>query len=465
MTRTIYIAAMTFLFFMLLAQLYTVDWGAKGFLPIATLLILSLLLLALLNFRYLVLFLILSAPTIFMFNYIKINISSTIPFVELPQILMNPISVLYLLIIFISIITIIEKKDELKRIPLRIIIPLSSFYVILSVLWSIDKQLSFIEAIYYIVPFCFFALSFLLFNSRKHFLSLVYVVLGSSIIPVIISLRQIISGDYFYEPSSTLGRITGTFTHPNSYGLFLFLILAVGFIFLVSKRKNNLSKNKTLALSLLLLFVLFVMTYSRVSWAALVLFVGIMLLAKKKIFIPLALSSPIIIGVLMLFENIRMRIMDVFISSNLSSWTARTNIWKISLKEFLDKPIFGHGIGTSSEVIEKAKTWIGGTSLPHNDFVLFGLELGIIGILFYTIISLLAIFLSFKYYTSFKKTKEENLNIDISIFGYGLFVILISILFSGLFESTSQKIIIQIIIWSLVGGFFGIANKEKSHTN
>lgn len=71
----------------------------------------------------------------------------------------------------------------------------------------------------------------------------------------------------------------------------------------------------------------------------------------------------------------------------ITSLGARVLMWKTSLESIKQSPIIGHGTGSYHSLAEKAfndKAWCGIVCFhPHNQFLFFGVEYGVIGILAY----------------------------------------------------------------------------------
>ena len=134
-------------------------------------------------------------------------------------------------------------------------------------------------------------------------------------------------------------------------------------------------------------------------------------------------------------------------------------------EKITDHPLLGYGVGTAEPVIDLAKTWQGGASLPHNDFLLQTMELGLIGLILYCLYTFGALNLFIKHAKSVKNTYTELLIssrsyiINLQIVTIGIATTYIALLPATIFESVSQKILIQIIFWSLLGSL--LANQKK----
>lgn len=406
------------------------------------------------------LILLIAFPTIIKFHESKIQIGSIfhgLKFVNLP---LNLTALTAGLIILFGILTLITQWHNLKKIPLKIILSLYLFYALVSFLWSENISASLIGIIYVFAPFSAYVFAYSYFKEKKDFVKLIFAVILSAIIPIGLSFYQLITGDLFFHTDSSLGRVNSTFVHPNLFGLYLSIIIGLAITFYFSKKEKAVNKNKLLLLFLFLALFCLAVTYSRVAWACLALFLILFSLIKKYLAVILALTFPIAVIFSFLIENIRTRITEVFSYSLFSSWTGRLDIWRVAMAELVKKPISGHGIGTSEMVVEEAKDWEGGTALSHNDFILYALELGLIGVLFFASYTLGAIYYLNKI---IKKTTDSLVeikigkkifNLDFKTMLFGILALFASTLLASLFESPSRGIVIQIMLWALLGSAF-----------
>ncbi len=461
-SKTIYITLSIILLLSMPFLTYDLDWSNGYFLPLSILAMSAILILAAVNFKNVFLFIIFIMPTIFHYNFLKINILSYLPFINDYTFYLNPASIIYLLIILFGLLTLAEKRHDLKSLPLKYIILAAIILAGASIFWSNDPQTSLIELLYLMVPFSMYLIAYFYFSDQTSFVKLWLVAILSSIIPLFTAAGQLIGGSYFYEPDSSLGRLIGTLDHPNTLGLFLLLIIGLSISFYLAKPDRSLKNNKLIFIYLAGLLFFFALTYSRTSWLCLAVFIILLTFFERKIIWLILVSLPLAAIVFSAFENIRDRVLEIFDSAIFSSMTARLNIWQISLEQVLIKPILGFGAGMAESVIAKAKTWQGGISLPHNDYLLQTLELGLTGLVIFLIYTFGAIYRVFNAFKSLADKKTvinlygRAIILNFKVLAFGLLIVLIALLPATIFESLSQKIILQIIIWSLLGGLFGM---------
>lgn len=425
--------------------------------------LIGFLLSAVINFKKTVLSLLFILPTVMAFHEYKINIGkffSSIKFVDMP---LNTTALISLLIIFLGIIAIINNKNKLKKIPLKYVISFYLIYSLISFFWSESLNESLIGLIYVTTPFFAYFLFYSISEKKEDLLNLIKTLILSSIPVILYCFYQILTKTYFFEPDSSLGRITGPFVHPNLLGLYLFTILSLSFTLYFSYKNKKIKDNKTFAILIIILSIIFVLTYSRVSWLCFSIFILLIAFIQKQIYYLIAIMTPIIILSSIFIENIRMRIAETFENSLFNSWTARTNIWKISINEISKRPILGHGVGTSEIVIEEAKTWEGGTSITHNDFFLHAIEIGMIGVTLFCVYIISTIYNLTKIYKTIPNnyTQLKNNEINFKIITFGITAIFISIIIASFFESASREIVAQIFLWSVIGAVFSTQKNQK----
>lgn len=437
------------------------DYSTHWFMPAALLFSISFLTLAAVDFKKLILLQIIILPTVYYFNNYKINIAPYLPFFRDKTILLNPIAVIYLLIIFLGMIVLVENRKMLINLPLKYILLALTLLSLFSTFWSVDVNSSVIATVYLAVPFILYFIAYCYFSNPDDFLKIIYASILSSIIPALVGLRQFIAKDYFYEPDSSLGRIMGTLAHPNSYGLFLFLVISLMAAFYFANKDRKIKNHKLFFTYGAFLLFLLLLTYSRTSWICLLIFLIITIIKSKFLWLTLFVS-PLPLGALLLFENIKQRVLEPFNLAIFNSWTARVDIWKVSLFKINEEPLSGYGAGTSELVIGQSKTWDGGTSLPHNDIILHALELGAFGVILFCLYTMAAIVNVYKIYkralNKYLPVKffGHEIYINFKIFSFSILAILFALIFASVFESVSQKIFLQTIIWPVLGSLFGM---------
>jgi len=454
-----------------LVTLANADWQNSWYLLLYFLFFLVLLVFSIINIEKSILLALFLLPAAMYFNDFKTEEISALPFFSYNELPLNPIAIIFLFIIFLGITTFVSKYNQLKKIPLKYVFLLYLSYIIASVAWTIDKSTSLLGIAYFMVPLSFYILTYIYFSGYRKLIKLISVLIASSIIPAVVAFNQIITKQYFFEEISGLRRITGTFEHPNLFASYLLIILSISFAYYIAKKDKNIFKNIILICYSLILLTLLILTYSRSAWIGLALFLAVMTIVKHNIILLFAAVSPIILLIINSIETIKLRILNSFNISFYSSIVARKKIWSVAWREITKKPIFGHGTGSSEKVIEQSKDWLGGSSLPHNDFILYTLEAGIIGLAFITSYFIGATYYIIKKYfelqNSYTKIKIFNKNIDINfkILSFGILAIFITMIFASFFDSNTRRIITQISIMAILGSLFSLKKKISVKEN
>ncbi|MFA4941312.1 MAG: O-antigen ligase family protein [Patescibacteria group bacterium] len=446
----------------LLLSLPNLDWQNDWLFLLAFLFFTALLVVGFFSMEKLILLLIVILPAVLKFNDFKLDAAKYFPFLKYYNLPLNLTAIICAFLILLGIMTIFWQWPKIKVIPLKFILSLYSIYLIFSIVWAGDLSASLSGVVYFLAPIAVYIITYSYFSNHQGLMKIIFASLASALIPLAIAARQLITKEYFFEPDSSLGRIAGPFVHPNLFGLYLFVILGLALAYFISQKNKSLKNNFLLIFFVALAAIFFILTYSRVSWACLALFFVVFSFLARYLIIILAALAPFAFLILASFENVKLRITETFASSFFNSWIARKNIWQVSWEEIMKKPIFGHGVGTSEIVIEGAKNWRGGTSLPHSDFFLYGLELGSLGVIFFLSYTLGAIYYAGKTYLNLpNETTEINIwgrkmEINFKILSFGILSILLSLILASFFESVSRGIATQILIWAVLGSLFGL---------
>ena len=317
-------------------------------------------------------------PSAFLFNNFKINFSFLTEGLGISSFPIDLRFFLFLLLFFIFLIEFISNFRSFSRAPLFFPIIALGFFFSLSLIWSNYPSLSLSQIVIFNVPFVSYLLIFFLIQRPGNFLRLLFILVISSLPVLLYSIFQIISGDFFFEPDSSLGRITGTFTHPNLLGLYLFSIASIIFLGLGSVNFSPGSNNKRILIFIsILLFPIFMLTFSRTAWILLSLFLAVFWSGSWRYFKKMILGLMLFGAIVLVYQPVQERITGMFERTPFDSIWARENIFRFGLEKFSEKPLWGYGIGTFEEIVKDAKESDEGSSFPHNDVLMVALEGGI----------------------------------------------------------------------------------------
>lgn len=180
-------------------------------------------------------------------------------------------------------------------------------------------------------------------------------------------------------------RAISFFAHANAYGLFVTPILAWLIPDAVQKLRGQVSGNKEYlyALAWFIGAAGVFLSLSRGAWLGLALAAGVYVLvsANKKMIIGFAVAGLVLAGVVAAVPNLRYRVLLPFHGEK--SAVARLSLWDTGMEMVRDNPILGKGINGFSENWDRYNTDpnLEHYNFPHNIFLNFWVDLGLLGAL------------------------------------------------------------------------------------
>ena len=228
-------------------------------------------------------------------------------------------------------------------------------------------------------------------------------------------------------------RITSIFEHPNQLALYLAPLLIFFFALYLSGFK--LFKVWFERLALIILGVALALTFSRGAWLAVSL-MGLILLIKKyswKQILPLVL---LLVLILFSIAPIRERVM-LGISDPSSS--VRLQLMKVGFQKTLSSPFLGNGLYGFRTTL--AESQFSGEILnnPHNIFLTFWLEMGLLGLLTFALIFFIS---------------AEQVKIHPSALKFAAGVFLLTVIIQGMVDVPYFKNDLSILFWFMISLFF-----------
>jgi putative inorganic carbon (hco3(-)) transporter len=210
----------------------------------------------------------------------------------------------------------------------------------------------------------------------------------SAVVPMLVGLQQFASGTYLKEANG-LGRVTGTFVHPNAFGFYLVLLLTMGvavFRYLHGGARVLVAGVVGVGAVVLLL------TYSRGSWVSLVvgvLVVGVLQARKLLVLVPAGLAL-----VPVLAPSVLTRLSDLTQEETINGTPGNSFLWRVEHWGVVLRGARGHellGLGPSSS------DFLGDEVLPpHNDFVRMYVETGVLGTTVYVALLVAAVVMALR---------------------------------------------------------------------
>ena len=341
-------------------------------------------------------------------------------------------------------------RKNLRKFPL-----VSPFLVVLvwgtlSLIISIDTGTTAREILRVFDMFLLFALTFVAVKNQDDFRTILSATFTSSIIPILVGAYQFIFNIGFQDESVSIPRIFGTFSHPNIFSLYLSVLVALAMLFFLVFAQNIREKIFAGTAAFIYAAMLFA-TYTRIAWISLFVFFFVLaVLQFRKMLLPLIFIPLFLFLAIAPFQN---RFLDSFRSSPDSSITWRLTLWKDAIDTTLanNNVFLGSGMNTFPLVSESIRGMSQGPSNdPHNDFVKFFVEGGIVGLfVFIFFLGKVTSSLLLKFLNA-KNQRERNVFLVL----FALFVSLITASFSdNIFKNTPVQWIFWITFGAALGAF------------
>jgi len=235
----------------------------------------------------------------------------------------------------------------------------------------------------------------------------------SVLIPVLTGLYQLVTHTGWKDPIGIV-RVYGTFVHPNHFAFYLILFMGLTFW------KYQFSRKKLLWLFLLLIQITcFTATFSLTGYImGWILFIGTFLAVdwQKKILV----ATVVILNISILitttpFQKRMEKIKQIDPKTILEkkvevdSFTWRIFNWQGLLFLWKEKPWLGYGLNSTIFINPKKEKEKGLGYLPHNDFLRYLVETGLVGLIFYLNFILITASTLFQYYRQLKDDKLKHL--------------------------------------------------------
>lgn len=358
-------------------------------------------------------------------------------------------------------------KDKLPRPKLHgWQLPLGLFFLasIIAVLVSPDQYAALgLWRAYFLEPIIFFIILINVLTAPKDYARL-FNLLGLSLIAVsLVGIWQKFFPEGFFGfwsipnefwAAEATRRVTGVYGFPNAIGLFgaPIVVWHFGLLLASSARKKftNLTNKLQTVFSLAVVIISSLAIYFAHSEGALVAIVAGMIiisLALKKTRLYTAPVIALLILIAVLTPTIRPTLSQK-LTLNDESGLLRREIWTETVAMLKDRPIFGaglHGYQTALASYHQ-KPYIEIYLYPHNLFLNFWTELGLLGVFAFIWLTLKA------FYLANKHPSETSL-----IFATSLFALLLH----GLVDVPYFKNDLSILFWLLIAGITMKRNLTK----
>lgn len=287
---------------------------------------------------------------------------------------LNPASLMAIATIAIAVPYMIEQRRRLMAAPS--ILPYAAFaaFAASGILVSPDPGTSATEWVRLVAIMVTYALVYVSTTSRAQVVRVLIAVVVSGVIPAAAGI-----GQYVWGGQRTIGdysRLTGTFVHPDPYGIYLALVITVGMTVLLARTSWD---RWLVAPALLVLIAALVGSYTRTAWVI----VGIAILVLGAVrFRRLLLLAPFLVAAVILvvpstttrFNDLSTPRTNPYGTGN--SFNSRVTQWRDALPKAERRPLTGLGL---TAIVDESQY----SQHVHSDYVRTLVETGVFGFLSY----------------------------------------------------------------------------------
>lgn len=357
-------------------------------------------------------------------------------------------------IAFLGILVLIMKRTSLPRFPLNFPFLVIFLWGGLTLLYSLYPRVTLQELLR---VFDLFALGFLAYatiRTTRDFQYLLQAFFISSILPILFGLYQFVFHIGLSDENVSILRIFGTFSHPNVYSLYLFAMIVFGVMYLVLFAESGLKR--ILMLSILGIFAtMLLLTFARVAWVALFLFVFLVSLFRYRLLLFPLFLFPFVLFVFS--PSFQSRVSESFHPDPDSSIVWRQTLWNdVTVATRQDnRVLLGAGMDTFPKISESVRGTNHGPNDPHNDLVKFYVEGGIIGVAALIIyLGSIATILIRRYRSS---RRGSALQIAFGI----LFIFFLTLELSALTDNIFKNTPVQWLFFTALGALLALSDQKK----
>lgn len=220
----------------------------------------------------------------------------------------------------------------------------------------------------------FLVLERLLREHPERLRSVVTAVLASAVVPCLVALWQAAGGGTVTTDSTDVGRVIGTFVHPNPFATYLAMVLVLGVAVLphLLRRRDQVVVLGVVGLTGLCLLL----TFARGGWIAAL--AGLAYLLGKRSKVLLGLAAVLVVAAALTVPPVQARLADIGapppvegVPANSLEW--RYGYWQDVLPLANTNPLTGIGL-------EQVQATTSDGLPPHNAYVQTYVETGFLGL-------------------------------------------------------------------------------------
>jgi len=287
---------------------------------------------------------------------------------------LNPASLMAIVTIAIAVPYMIEQRRRLMAAPA--ILPYAAFaaFAASGILVSPDPGTSATEWVRLVSILVTYALVYVSTTSRAQVARVLIAVVLSGVIPAAVGI-----GQYVWGGQRTIGdysRLTGTFVHPDPYGIYLALVVTVGMTVLLARASWD---RWLVAPALLVSIAALVGSYTRTAWV--ITGIAIVVLGAVR-FHRLLLLAPLLVAAVILavpstttrFNDLSTPRTNPYGTGN--SFDSRVTQWRDALPKAERRPLTGLGL---TAIVDESQY----SQHVHSDYVRTLVETGVFGFVSY----------------------------------------------------------------------------------
>jgi O-antigen ligase len=312
-----------------------------------------------------------------------------------------------------------------------------------------STMLSASEWVPVLAAFVAYSLAAYLFDTPQALQRVLDVIGVSFVVPAAIGFYQLISGEGTRALGVAAPRVLGTFVHPNAFGFYLVIVLAV---FLVQSLTHS-GRRKIVALfGAGAAGVLLIGTFTRIAWAgALVVVLIVALTRKRALLIAVPVVALLILG---LVPSVAERLADPFGGSFADRFT---KLWPATIGEWMRvtaaeptalltmvRRVTGLGPGMDMILAEQGGYFR--SSPAHNDYLRMLVDYGVFGLLMFVIVLGVIAVYAYRVWRDAAMSDRLLSGVALTFFAISLAFPLMSVT-DNVFGYTSN----QVYFWTLAG--------------
>jgi putative inorganic carbon (HCO3(-)) transporter len=295
------------------------------------------------------------------------------PLATVADLPLNAAAALALVLIAVGGSLLVERWSEVRRAPAFIPFLVFTMIAALSIGVAPDMAGAVQDWLRLLSVLVIYGLAFVCVRTRAELRILVGAILVSAAAPVLVGLEQTAEGGS--RVIADFGRATGTFLHPDPYGIFLAIVLALAVPLALTRRVPS---RPLLLVGAGLACAALIGSYTRNGWIAFaiaLLVIGALRHRLVLLALPVALAA-----VALAVPSTVARFGDLgqgqtAIGTPGNSLNARFGLWRENLPKVEHHPVLGLGF---KSIVEEEAAYV------HSDFVRAAVETGVFGFLAFT---------------------------------------------------------------------------------